>query len=54
MSEDTKKVEKSEQDAKVEKTEQDTKAAELSEQDLDKVAGGFEIKDFSFDARSGQ
>jgi hypothetical protein len=31
MSEDTKKVEK---------TEQETKAAELSQQDLDKVAGG--------------
>jgi hypothetical protein len=28
------------EDTKIEKTEQDPKAAELSEQDLDKVAGG--------------
>jgi hypothetical protein len=35
MSEETKKVEKTEQEAK-----QEVKPAELSEQDLDKVAGG--------------
>jgi hypothetical protein len=35
MSEETKKVEK-----KVEQTEQEAKAAELPEEDLDKVAGG--------------
>jgi hypothetical protein len=35
MSEETKKV-----DQKVEQTEQEAKAAELSQQDLDNVAGG--------------
>jgi hypothetical protein len=35
MSEESKKIEKIEQEAK-----QEVKAAELSEQDLDKVAGG--------------
>jgi hypothetical protein len=33
------------EDNKIEKTEQEPKAAELSEQDLDKVAGGWSGSD---------
>ena len=40
MSEETKKVEKTEQEAK-----QEVKPAELSEQELDKVAGGGALAD---------